>query len=138
VFELAAANNVGKGEEIKDVIYEDEPRFTFFRFTHDYKGDEISPVGTDAQILGLMAVFIYSCPSSSSVKQRMVYASSRRAILTLATDFGIKVETKIETSDVDELTLTHLTKEVHGLEAVEEKKTFARPRGPPKRNQRAT
>jgi hypothetical protein len=31
-----------KGEEIKDIIFEDEPRFTFFRYVHDYKGEETS------------------------------------------------------------------------------------------------
>jgi Cofilin/tropomyosin-type actin-binding protein len=78
-------------------------------------------------------VFIYSCPSSSTIKQRMLYASSRRAILAIATEVGVKVDTKIETSEVDELTLKYLIKEIHGVEVVEEKKTFARPRGPPKR-----
>jgi hypothetical protein len=45
-FELAAVNHVAKGEQIKDIIFEDEPRFTFFRFVHDYKGEEVSPTGT--------------------------------------------------------------------------------------------
>jgi twinfilin len=83
-----------------------------------------------------MAVFIYSCPASSSIKQRMVYASSRRAIPMVASEMGLKVDTKIETSEVDELTLKFLTKEIHGVEVVEEKKTFARPRGPPRRAQK--
>jgi twinfilin len=78
-------------------------------------------------------VFIYSCPASSSIKQRMVYASSRRAIPLIVSELGVKVDTKIETSEVDELTLKFLMREVHGVEVVEEKKTFARPRGPPRR-----
>jgi hypothetical protein len=65
----------------------------------------------------------------------MVYASSRNAILSAAADLGVKVDTKIETSEVDELTLKYLTREIHGPDVVEEKKTFARPRGPPRRNQ---
>ena len=68
----------------------------------------------------------------------MVYASSRRAILALAADLGINAEAKIETSDVNDLTLSFLSREVHGAEPPEEKKTFARPRGPPKRNQKAS
>lgn len=63
----------------------------------------------------------------------MLYASSKSAILSVATELGVKVDTKIETSEVDELTLKFLTREIHGVEAVEEKKSFARPRGPPKR-----
>jgi hypothetical protein len=52
----------------------------------------------------------------------------------VAKDLGVVVDTKIETSEVDELTLAFLKKEVHGVE-VEEKKSFARPRGPVKRHQ---
>jgi hypothetical protein len=65
----------------------------------------------------------------------MLYASSKSAILSVATELGVKVDTKIETSEVDELTLKFLMREVHGVEetVVEQKKTFARPRGPPKR-----
>jgi hypothetical protein len=65
----------------------------------------------------------------------MLYASSKAAILSVAAELGVKVDTKIETSEVDELTLKFFTREVHGVEETVEdkKKTFARPRGPPKR-----
>jgi hypothetical protein len=66
----------------------------------------------------------------------MVYASSRSAILAIAAELGAKVDVKIETSEVDELTLKFLSKEVHGAEIVEEKRSFARPRGPPRRAQK--
>jgi hypothetical protein len=36
---------VPKGEEIRHIIFEDEPRFTFFRFIHDYKGNEVTSIG---------------------------------------------------------------------------------------------
>jgi hypothetical protein len=52
----------------------------------------------------------------------------------VAKDLGVVVDTKIETSEVDELTLAFLKKEVHGVK-VEEKKSFSRPRGPVKRHQ---
>ena len=70
----------------------------------------------------------------------MLYSSSRSAILSVASELGIKVDTKIETSEVDELTLKYLLKEVHGDEQVvlvdERKKGFARPKGPMRRVQR--
>ena len=69
----------------------------------------------------------------------MLYASNRRAILAIAGELGVKVDTKIETSEVDELTLNYLMKQVHGVEEfVEEntKKSFARPKGPQKRVQK--
>ena len=136
---MAAINNINKGEEMRDIIFEDEPRYTFFRFIHDYKGTEVTSTSTFPYYLA-NAVFIYSCPSSSSIKQRMLYASSRRAILVIAGELGVKVDTKIETSEVDELTLMYLTKQVHGVEEVVEeskKKAFARPKGPQKRVQKS-
>lgn len=128
-------NQISKGEEIRDIIFEDEPRYTFFRFLHDYKGSEVTSIRIPRSCPDLLTdlVFIYSCPASSSIKQRMLYASSKSAILSAAAELGVKVDTKIETSEVDDLTLKFLMREVHGVEAVEEKKTFARPRGPPKR-----
>jgi ribosomal protein L12E/L44/L45/RPP1/RPP2 len=69
----------------------------------------------------------------------MLYASSRRAILVIAEELGVRVDTKIETSEVDELTLKYLMKQVHGVEEVLEenkKKVFARPKGPQKRVQK--
>ena len=68
----------------------------------------------------------------------MLYASSKSAILSVAADLGVQVDTKIETSEVDELTLKFLMREVHGVEVMEEKKAFARPRGPQKRVQKVT
>jgi hypothetical protein len=68
----------------------------------------------------------------------MLYASNRGALVFVAAELGIKIDIKIETGDVEELSLKYLIKEIHGEEVVvvEEKKTFARPRGPPKRNQK--
>ena len=69
----------------------------------------------------------------------MLYASSRRAIFVIAEELGVKIDTKIETIEVDELTLKYLMKQVHGAdEVVEEnkKKAFARPKGPQKRVQK--
>lgn len=44
--ELAAVNQISKGEEVRDIIFEDEPRYTFFRFLHDYKGSEVTSIRT--------------------------------------------------------------------------------------------
>jgi len=56
-------------------------------------------------------------------------------MVNVAKDLGVVVDTKTETSEVDELTLTFLRREIHGVE-VEEKKIFARPRGPVKQHQK--
>jgi hypothetical protein len=44
MIELTQVNHVEKGEEIRDMIFEEEPRFTLFRFVHDYKGAQLSSI----------------------------------------------------------------------------------------------
>lgn len=44
--DLAAVNSVEKDEEIRDIIFEEEPRFTFFRFHHDYKAKQTTSIGS--------------------------------------------------------------------------------------------
>jgi len=129
---LAASNNITKDEEIRDIIFEDEPRFTFFRFVHDYKGVETSTICI-LLFFATYPVFIYTCPSHYNIKNRMIYASSRALLINeVESTLGVHVDKKIETSEVDELTIAFLKREIHGVE-VEEKKAFARPRGPMKR-----
>ena len=99
-------------------------------------------------------VFIYSCPSSSPIKYRMLYSAGSGttqqriqewfASTALATHFSPR---KIETSDPRELTEDYIVEEL-GLEGSDPEKVgrnndpsgvnevlkpFARPRGPPRR-----
>lgn len=60
------------------------------------------------------AVFIYVCPGVSRVKERMVYASSRRGLLHTAEGEGVKVLKRLEAGDPDELD-GRLEEEVRGL-----------------------
>jgi len=96
-------------------------------------------------------VFIYSCPGSSPIKHRMMYSSgsafvyrTASSLLGDAPDKQIQLlSRRIETSDPDELTASHLRQ--FGLDLAgdtasqpniaEDKKPFARPRGPAKRRQ---
>ena len=52
-----------------------------------YEGENSSPV-----------VFIYTCPSTSKIKERMVYASSRSSIISMAEQAGLKIAKKVELS----------------------------------------
>ena len=92
------------------------------------------------------AVFIYSCPSASPVRQRMIYSagflSTYRAGKVVFGDLGdTLIERKIETSDPKELNEEFLKFELgfgsstssDGAAAPapgEDKKAFARPKGP--------
>jgi len=98
-------------------------------------------------------IFIYSCPSSSPVKHRMLYSSAARGVHASATSIlsnGSSVSAlasrKIETSDPKEIDEAFLRAELgvgaggsgsgpgsgSGTPSLgeEEKKPFARPKGP--------
>ncbi|KAK5558595.1 Twinfilin-1 [Exophiala xenobiotica] len=52
--------------------------------------------------VGSGVVFLYVCPLSSKVKERMVYAGSRRGLLHIAEGEGVKVLKRLEAGDPDE------------------------------------
>lgn len=59
-------------------IPESKPRYTFYRYPN-----------SDALI------FIYTCPSGSSIKERMIYASYRAGVLILAAEQGLTVSQRV-------------------------------------------
>jgi twinfilin-like protein len=64
--------------------------------------------------VGSGVVFLYVCPGSSKVKERMVYASSRRGLLHIAEGEGVKVLKRLEAGDPDEVS-ARLEEEVREL-----------------------
>lgn len=63
------------------------------------------------------AIFIYVCPGTSKVKERMVYASSRRGLVHLAETQGVKVLKRLEAGGPDELAGGRIAEEVKSLKA---------------------
>jgi twinfilin-like protein len=57
-------------------------------------------------------VFIYSCPSGSKVKDRMIYASSKLGLVThlnqVLAKNDLKIDKSLEVGDIDELELSEL------------------------------
>lgn len=77
--------SVSDAEDVSRAISDDEPRFSLYRYTHEFEGQHLSPI-----------VFIYTCPSGAKVKERMVYASSRASVIAYASnEVGLKVEKKV-------------------------------------------
>ncbi|KAI8049158.1 hypothetical protein BDF22DRAFT_746227 [Syncephalis plumigaleata] len=94
--ELDKAQTVAVSE-LANAIPNDVPRFTFY----SYKKDD----DDDKEVI----IFIYTCPSSSNIRERMLYSSVRGALLNTVKDMGITVEKKMETDDVTELTAQELS-----------------------------
>jgi twinfilin len=103
---------------LSSTISNTEPRYSFYRYTHDYSGSTTSPI-----------LVIYTCPSGSKIKERMLYAaSSRSAVQVAETEGGLKIEKKFEASSPDEITEQSIDEDLHPK--VEVKKAFDRPTRP--------
>lgn len=85
--ELAGTSLI-EADALADTISDSEPRYSFFRFAHEFEGLQQSPV-----------LFIYTCPSGSKIKERMLYASSRSGIVSAASsDAGLTIVKKVPSS----------------------------------------
>ena len=56
-------------------ISADEPRYSFFRYSESSDASEGAPI-----------VFVYTCPSGSKIKERMLYASSKLMFVNAVRD----------------------------------------------------
>lgn len=84
VIELAGTSSTS-AEGLATSISDTEPRFSFFRYTHDFEGTQQSPL-----------IFIYTCPSGSKTRERMLYAASKLgAIRAAGDDLGLEFAKKV-------------------------------------------
>lgn len=116
---LSSQGNV-QASQVNERIPAERPSYTFFHFP-----------GTET------VVFIYCCPGSSKVKERMMYASSRNGVIEIAKGEGIAVSKRLEAGAPDEISERRLQDEV-GLNVAEEttsssRQGFSRPKRPGKR-----
>ncbi|KAK7207769.1 hypothetical protein BZA70DRAFT_272171 [Myxozyma melibiosi] len=120
--ELATRTTVEDPSQLSEVISTDAPRYTFFLFEHG------EGAGKEKAL-----VFIYTCPSSAKIKERMLYASCRAAVIAEAEGVsGMKVARKIEASDGSEITRASLEADLRPA-PVAAKQAFARPKAPGRR-----
>ena len=85
--ELASTSSASPSS-LSSAISESEPRYTFFKYTHNLSGSSETPI-----------VFIYTCPSGSKIKERMVYASTKQGFVSgVGGEFGIDVAKKVSIS----------------------------------------
>ncbi|KZV84427.1 actin depolymerizing protein [Exidia glandulosa HHB12029] len=115
-------------EDLPKLIPASEPSYAFFAWSHTLGSESRRDI-----------VFIYSCPSSSPVKHRMVYSSGVGVAVNEAKQMGIPVAKRVETSDLDDLDaafllaslgLDNATSGTAGSTPAGEPRGFARPKGP--------
>ncbi|RDL30167.1 uncharacterized protein BP5553_10445 [Venustampulla echinocandica] len=108
-------------ESLPTTISPTEPRYSVYRFAHSHNGETTSPI-----------LFIYTCPSGSKVKERMLYAaSSRSAVQVAEAEAGLKIERRIESSSPEDVTEESIMEDLHPK--VEVKRAFERPKRPGRR-----
>ncbi|KAL8672285.1 MAG: hypothetical protein Q9168_003256 [Polycauliona sp. 1 TL-2023] len=106
---------------LSTAISDTEPRYSFFRYTHEVDGLQTSSI-----------IFIYTCPAGSKVKERMVYASFKRVVMdTASAQAGVEIAKKLEASSPSEITPEMIGEEFQPR--LEQKQGFARPKRPGKR-----
>lgn len=85
---------------------------------------------------GAPATFVYTCPSGSKVKERMVYAVNRKAASIVARDSGVEIDKEIEGTSADDVLdeLREIVAGGHvGQEKLVSKPRFNRPKAPGRR-----
>ncbi|CEJ58127.1 hypothetical protein PMG11_06797 [Penicillium brasilianum] len=110
---LADKQSEVQPDSVAGHISSTSPRYSFYH----YPGSDV-------------VVFIYTCPTGSSIRERMLHASSRRNAITVAEGEGLKITKKIEASGPDEITGERLKEEVHPAQDSGPARGFARPRRP--------
>ncbi|EAW14547.1 twinfilin [Aspergillus clavatus NRRL 1] len=116
-FTLATAKSGIDAHSVQDHIHPSSPRYTFYHYPESET-----------------VFFIYTCPSGSSIRERMMYASSRMYALTVADEHGLKISKKcdmqIEASSPDEISGDRLQEEVQPQQNDGMRRGFARPKRP--------
>ncbi|KAK7548197.1 twinfilin-1 [Phyllosticta citricarpa] len=101
-------------------IAADEPRYTFYRHK-TASSDAPAPI-----------LFIYTCPGTSKVKERMVYAASRGFVVSLAeTTAQLPIAKRLEFSSPEDIGPDAIDEEFAPKE--EKKMGFAKPKRPGRR-----
>lgn len=115
--ELLNASNISDLNQLPGTISTNHPSYTIYRGKDNY-------------------YFIYSCPSGSKVKERMLYASNKTGFINhLREEDGLDIFKVLEIGDPDELELSELDQgldESLNRPATSQMK-FSKPRGPGRR-----
>ncbi|RFU26675.1 hypothetical protein B7463_g9668, partial [Scytalidium lignicola] len=106
---------------LSSTISSTEPRYSFYRYTHTHQGTTSSPI-----------LFIYTCPSGSKIRERMLYAASSRSAAQIGEEeAGLKLEKRIEAGSPEDISQESIESDLHPK--VETKKAFDRPKKPGRR-----
>ena len=75
---LSASESSVDPDSVASHVSPSSPRYTFYHYPESD-----------------IVIFIYTCPSGSSIKERMLYASSRANVIITAEDQGLRISKKV-------------------------------------------
>jgi len=119
-------------EGLKQEIHKSEPRFHFYKWTHDHDGESVSST-----------VFLFSCPDGSKgtksapVKMRMLYSSSKANVSEIIKANGGEINARFEINAEEDISEEEIRLILHPKQE-EKKATFNRPSRPGKGGARMT
>ncbi|KAL0073122.1 hypothetical protein J3Q64DRAFT_1735335 [Phycomyces blakesleeanus] len=89
--------------KLKDQIPSNAPRFTFYAFEHEHAGETKEAI-----------VFVYTCPPSSKIREKMLYSSSKSSVITgTDSETALKIAKKYETSDPSDVTSEYFLEDLY-------------------------
>lgn len=77
---------------------DDQPTYTFYKLLHDGDSER--------------RVFIYSCPSKSPIKSRLLYSCNSISVSSKGPEYGFTLDKKIETSSPEEVDIEYIKSEL--------------------------
>lgn len=118
----SSTDNVAPGD-VGRTIHASEPRFTFY---------------SHASTAQRTIFFIYTCPSGSKIKERMLYSTAKRVTRTVAErDAGVTVDKSLEVTEPNELSAEEFGSGAADTQEAKESAPassgFARPKRPGRR-----
>jgi twinfilin-like protein len=103
--------------QLASTLSQTDPRLSFYSYP-----------GSTTQV-----VFIYTCPSASKLKERMMYSTSKKFTQMIAEQkAGVVVSKNLEATEFEDLSEQALAQEF-GVDEKAEKKAFSRPKRPGRR-----
>jgi twinfilin-like protein len=102
--ELLGIHNLSSASKLAGVIPSEGPCYTFYRYKHSHLGSTFDS-----------NVFIYSCPSGSKVKLRMLHSTVKAVVADAAAQAGFSVDRagKIEVNEPSDVTEELLLDNLH-------------------------
>jgi len=110
--------------ELGSFLPNNEPRFHFFKYDHEYFGESVSS-----------SIYIYSCPDGSRgtiscpVKMRMLFSSSKANVSSLISDRGGNIDLKLEVNTGEDVSENEINLILHPVKVETKKISKPTPRG---------